>query len=246
MNSIPLDLLLFMKSKDFQNLVLSKYQSGDGPTKIFRDLNGLISLRTIERWCKNIRDTGSINLSSPPRCHRIIRTKGAIQKVKNRLEHRKPVSSRKVARELGISRTSARRIFKNDLGLRAYRIQNEPLLTNEHKEKRMKFAIWIRTNFRKENIMKILFSDEKMFDIDGIYNSQNDRIWVVKRLAADTNGGIRQKRKFPQKVMVWLAVCSKDVSPLVIFEDGTVDHDLYIKEVLPVALKFGHDTFGAD
>ena len=27
-------------------------------------------------------------------------------------------------------------------------------------------------NFRKENPMKILFFDEKMFDIDGIYNSQ--------------------------------------------------------------------------
>ncbi|CAF1936013.1 unnamed protein product [Rotaria magnacalcarata] len=85
-----------------------------------------------------------------------------------------------------------------------------------------------------------------MFDIDGIYSSQNGRIWAVNLLAADTNGGIRQKRKFPQKVMVWLAVCFKGVSPLVIFEDGTVDHDQYIKEVLPVALKFGHDTFGAD
>ncbi|CAF4265023.1 unnamed protein product [Rotaria magnacalcarata] len=38
-----------------------------------------------------------------------------------------------------------------------------------------------------------------MFDIDGIYNSQNDRIWAVNRLAADISGGIRQKRKFPQK-----------------------------------------------
>ncbi|CAF1183602.1 unnamed protein product [Rotaria magnacalcarata] len=245
MNSISLDLLVFMKSKDFQNLVLSKYRSGDGSTKLFRDFNGLIGLRTTERWCKHIRDTGSINLSSPLGCHRIIQTKGAIQKVKSRLEHWKPVSSRKVARELGISRTSAQRILKNDLGLRAYKIQNEPLLTNEHKEKRMKLANWIRTNFRKENTMKTLFSDE-MFDIDGIYNSQNDRIWAVNRLAADTNGGIRQKRKFPQKVMVWLAVCSKGVSPLVIFEDGTVDHDRYIKEVLPVALMFGHDTFGAD
>ncbi|CAF4288268.1 unnamed protein product, partial [Rotaria magnacalcarata] len=32
-----------------------------------------------------------------------------------------------------------------------------------------------------------------MFDIDRIYNSQNGRIWAVNRLAADTNGGIRQK-----------------------------------------------------
>ena len=50
--------------------------------------------------------------------------------------------------------------------------------------------------------MKILLSNEKMFDIDRIYNSQDDRIWVVNRSTADTKGGIRQKRKFPQKVMV--------------------------------------------
>ena len=125
-------------------------------------------------------------------------------------------------------------------------MQKEPLLTDEHKEKRMRFANWIRTNFRKENTMNILFSDEKVFDIDGVYNSQNDRIWAVNRATADTIGGIRRKRKFLQKVMVWLGVCSKGVSPLVIFENGTLDHDRYIKEVLPVALKYGNDMFGDD
>ena len=63
----PLDpttliLLVAMKSKGFQNFVLSKYQNGNGSTKIFRDLNGFVSLRTIERWCKTVRDSGSINL----------------------------------------------------------------------------------------------------------------------------------------------------------------------------------------
>ena len=191
-----------MKSKDFQNLLLSKYQNGDGPTKIFRDLNDSVSRRTIERWCKAVRVTGSINLSSPPGCQRTLRTKGAIQKIKYHLERREPVSSRKTARHLGISRTSIRRILRNDLGLRAYKVQYEQLVTNEHKEKRVKFANWIRTNFRKENTMKTSFSDEKMFDIDGIYNCQNDRIWAVNRLAADTKGGLRQKQKFPQKVML--------------------------------------------
>ena len=57
---------------------------------------------------------------------------------------------------------------------------------------------------------------------------------------------IRQKRKFSQKVMGWFGVCSKGVSSLVISEDGTMDHDRYIKEVLPVALKFGNDMFGTD
>ena len=106
-----------MKSKDFQNLVLSKYQNGDGPTKIFREFNGSISLRTIERWCIAVRNTLSINLSSPPGRQRTNRTKGTIQKIKHRRERRKPLSSRKTARQLGIPRTSNRKILRNDLGL---------------------------------------------------------------------------------------------------------------------------------
>ena len=33
---------------------------------------------------------------------------------------------------------------------------------------------------------------------------------------------------------------------LVSFKDGTMDHNQYIKEVLPVTLKFGNDMFGTD
>ena len=67
---------------------------------------------------------------------------------------------------------------------------------------RKTFANWIRTNFRKEETMKILCSDEKFFDIDGVDNSQNDRMWAEDCADADKKDGIKQRRKFPQKVMV--------------------------------------------
>ena len=92
--------------------------------------------------------------------------------------------------------------------------------------------------------MKTLLSDEKLFNIDGIYNSQNDCISTVSRVETDKRGVVKQKRKFPQKVMVWLGVCSKGVSPIVIFYEGTIDHARYIREVLPVALKYGNDYPG--
>ena len=38
-----------------------------------------------------------------------------------------------------------------------------------------------------------------MFDIDGVYNLHNDRIWAVNREAVDAKGGIKRKRKFPSK-----------------------------------------------
>ena len=105
-----------MKSKDLQKIVFSKRQNGDGPTKIFRDLSGGLCLRTVERCCKMIDETGSINLSSPTGCPRIIRTPAAIRKVKHRLNGRKRISARKLSKELKISRTSIQRILKEDLG----------------------------------------------------------------------------------------------------------------------------------
>ncbi|CAF4320388.1 unnamed protein product [Rotaria magnacalcarata] len=110
-----------MKSKDLQNIALSKCQSGDTSTKNFRDLNGGIGLRTIKRWCQMIRQTDSITLSSPPGCPRSARTKENIQKVKHRLRRKKRVSALKLSMELDISDRSVRRILKNDLGLRAYK-----------------------------------------------------------------------------------------------------------------------------
>ena len=79
-----------------------------------------------------------------------------------------------------------------------------------------------------------------------LYNFQNDRVWAVDRADADKKGGIKQRRKFPQKVMDWLGACSKSIMSLGILDEGTVDHTVYIKKVLPVALKNGNETFGRD
>ena len=191
-----------------------------------------------------IRNTGSIELSAPLGCPRLVRTKEMIQKVKRSLNRKKQLSTRKLAIELEISRSSVRRILTDDLGCQAYKKRLEPLMTDLHKARRRNFANWIRTNFKKEQTLKFLFSDEKMFDLDGMYNAQNDRVWAVDRAEADRKGGVKQKRKFPTKVMVWLGACSQGVTPLVILDKGTVNHERYIRDVLPVALKYGKSVFG--
>jgi hypothetical protein len=234
-----------MKSKDVQNIVLSKCKNDQPPMKIFRDLNGAVSYRTVRRWCKMIQETGTISLNYSTDCPRLVRTKQAIKKAKNRFKGHKTISARKLAFALNCSRSSASRIIKDDLKLKSYKMILEPLLTDEHKEKRQIFANWVRNHFRKEDTMRFLFSDEKMIDMNGIYNSQNDRVWAIDREDAEKKCRVKPQRKFPQKVMVWLGVCSKGVSPIVIFEKGTLDHDRYIRDVLPVALRYGNQVFGS-
>ena len=78
----------------------------------------------------------------------------------------------------------------------------KPSLSDDQRVEQKKFVNWVPTNFRKEDTVKILFSSEKYFDIDGVYNSQNDQVWAVNRSDTDERSGVKQRRKHLQKVMV--------------------------------------------
>ena len=80
-----------MKSKDLQNVVLSKYQNGDTPTIVYHDLSGAIGLRTIKWWFQMICQTGTTSLSSPPGYSRLVRTKVNVKKVKDHLRRKSRV-----------------------------------------------------------------------------------------------------------------------------------------------------------
>ena len=71
-------------------------------------------------------------------------------------------------------------------------------------------------------------------------------MWAVDRDEADGKVGRKQKRKFSQKIMIWVGVCSKGVRPLVILDKGTIDHDRYIREVLPLPINDGNKIFSDD
>jgi hypothetical protein len=52
----------------------------------------------------------------------------------------------------------------------------------------------------EKNVKKILFLDEKNYGIDGVYNSQHDRIWVINRAEADKRTGVEKNEKFSRKL----------------------------------------------
>ena len=202
-----------MNSEDLRKVVFRKYEDGDGVCKIFRDLNGSFGFNTIKRLCKMIRDAGSIQLSTSSGAPRLARTSKTIEKVKHKLDRKEMITTLRLAKNYGISKSSAHRMLTEDLELYAYKVTIEPKLTEEHKNKRKKFVNCIGNNFRKEDTIRILFSDEKLFDRDGIYNFQNQRIWAASRDEADKQGGIKMRQKCPQKVMVRFGVGSKGVTP---------------------------------
>ena len=79
---------------------------------------------------------------------------------------------------------------------RIVRATNCPVTQKAH---RKKFTHWARKRFPKEDTLRIVFSDEKMFDLDGIYNSKNDRIWAVNRKEENRRGRKNSKGSVQKK-----------------------------------------------
>ena len=136
-----------------------------------------------------IRKSGSIKLSTPPGGPHFARTSKTIEKVKHKL-NQQMVSVRSWAKDYNISKSSAHRILKDTLKVCAYKMRIEPKLTEEHKNKRKELVNWVGYNFRKEDTMRILFSDEEMKQ--------------MKKVASKRN------RNFPKRSWSGLAFVSKE------------------------------------
>ena len=101
-------------------------------------------------------------------------------------------------------------------------------------------------NYSKEDTRKWLFSNEKCFDLDGIYNLQSDRVRAPSRKEVDRKDGLYRKTKHREEVMMWLGTCAKGLTIPVIFENETMNVEVYINEVLPIALECGDKMLGGN
>jgi hypothetical protein len=112
------------------------------------------------------------------------------------------------------------RIVREDLYLHAYHVTTQPNLHDEHKQRRISFAYWVRKSLRKKGHYQIVLTDEKYFGLDGIFNRHNDRVYASSRQEADEHGGIRPVSKFPKKIMVWLCASKSGLTTPIIFKPG--------------------------
>ena len=144
-----------MKSKDLRKLVLYKYETEQTPKKIFDDLNGAVSYTTVERWSKMMRETGAIDLSKPFACHRTIRMKATIQKIKRKSKGGKRISCRKLSFETDMSFSSVYRILRKDLKMKSYKTTEHDILTKKGKSGVLNIFHHLLTRIHGQRIVPI-------------------------------------------------------------------------------------------
>jgi hypothetical protein len=209
------------KPKCMKDIAISHYLNGKKAPEISKLLCNRVSRMQVDRWIKAHQN--------PPRvCHQVTRgrpraarTKRVVNFVAKRLKSKSPrKSSRTMAKDYNSSATTILRILHEDLGKRAWRKLKAPKLTKGHIAKRKTCCIWMRKHIKLESTRKMMWTDEKIYTLNGYYNPQNDVIWADDRESANDEGGFHEEKKYPEAVMVAMGITWNGLTKPYFFKKG--------------------------
>jgi hypothetical protein len=124
------------------------------------------------------RETGSVeDLQRPGRPSKTAEMADQVAAVVEEKDGK--TSVREVSSLLSIPKSSVHLILSAHLHLRPYHFQVVPILTDVHKEKRVKFAsdMTARIQNTPELLNSILWTDEAAFHLNGLVSNHYMRIW---------------------------------------------------------------------
>lgn len=152
-----------------------------------------------------------------------------LKTINKRLERNPRLSARKLAAQIGLSRTTTRRGIKR-VGLRPYHRQSAVALTKTQIIRRLK---WARQHKNKD-FSKTMFVDEKDFEVADQPNPRNDIYYA--RSAEEVPR--RPTLAHPLKIHVCAGVCAKGVTPLHMFSEnmtGELYKTILTSTIIPAA-----------
>uniref|UniRef100_A0A7I4Y983 HTH_Tnp_Tc3_2 domain-containing protein n=1 Tax=Haemonchus contortus TaxID=6289 RepID=A0A7I4Y983_HAECO len=201
-----------------------------------------VSRRTVDSTIKRFKELGTLE----DRLGRGRKTTATstrnVEVVRDMVRRNPKRSMRKIAKKLGISHTSARRIVKEKLGLTPYRCRKVHLLTASMKKNRVQKCKMLLQRFASAR-RDIVFSDEKLFTLESTFNCQNDRMLCSTAKEANESGRIHGRSGHAEKIMFWAAITYEVKSPLVFIDnDVKINTEVYLESVPKTPCFPGHNS----
>lgn len=209
------------------------------PSEIFKLVKPSgVARSTVYRTIDRLRSTGTLADRKRSGRPRTARTPAVVKRLRSRIARNPQQSQKTLSKGLGISARSICRALKEDLRLRPYKKRKAQGLSLKQMEKRHDRSKELLSWHARQNLDKIIFSDEKLFSVEESYNSQNVRVYASS--FEDIPEELRTVQRFQneKKVMIWCGVSKKGKLPLVFIEPGTkIDAKYYKENVLEKVLK---------
>uniref|UniRef100_A0A3P8TI71 Paired domain-containing protein n=1 Tax=Amphiprion percula TaxID=161767 RepID=A0A3P8TI71_AMPPE len=233
-----------MASKAKRDQIVALKEAGLTTMQVMKKAN--VCRKTVYNVMKRYKETGNTTSKPIPGRKRSVRTKRNVERVKKRVQRNPRRSMRATAKEVNISRTSLRRIVKQDLGLKALKMQHRQLISAASKKKRLDRGKMMLQEIQSATDKVMVWSDEKMFTVQAVVNSQNDRVYAHSAQHLPEGCRTHFHRQNPAGVMVWAAVASDgSKSPLVFIQEGVkVNSQVYLQMLEEKVLPWCTNAFG--
>jgi hypothetical protein len=161
------------------------------------------------------------------------------------LEGKRGQSSRKVAKRLKdtVSHATVQTVA-HALGLRPYEIPSTTVISDQQREKRVRFA----KKYRRKDWSKTIFCDEKTWPLVHPPNRRNDKVWAHSAAEVPPQPKVR----YPRKIHTWGGVSAAGLTDLHFFDENLtapIYCDILHKHLLPSAARLypnGEWTFVQD
>jgi transposase len=220
-------------------VIIALHHAGKTNKDIFNTLKSQgIGLRFIQRTIKRFKECGSTTDRQRSGRPKSASTPAMVQKIRCRLLRNPRQSLRKMAVHLSISSSSVRRIAKNNLKCFPYKLRKCQTLTPAAKVTRLHLCRELKKRFAGDLHRGILFTDEKLFTVEEVFNHQNTRIWSPNVKSIPENLLRVNRSQKPASVMVWGGITSTGKTPLIFIEKGVkINGMVYRQEVLEKVVK---------
>ena len=164
-----------------------------------------VNIRTVRRIESKLKAGKGLERSTGSGRPRNKRTGAFIKDLESEIRADPTQSMERLSRKLEVSRRTVQRATYDDLGFKSYVRTQRHFLSSIMKEKRLERCRKLINYLRKRPSIVKIFSDEKIFTVDQVYNRRNDRYIAESR---DQVKGV-YRTKHPAQIMV-LGVLTSD------------------------------------
>lgn len=219
--------------------VITLHELGKKPCEILKELKGLkVNRMFIFRNIKRFVESGSTQKRYGGGRKPTATRPENIRKVRDRLRRNPRRSARKMAEDIGISKSSMGRILKLKLKTKPFKIQKVQELNDKQKKIRLERSKELKRRCAAGELPNIVFSDEKIFTVEQFVNKQNDRIWTRNKRSINPDHFRSTRRQGAASVMVWAAITETGRTPLVFVPEGVkINAQTYQELILEGCLK---------
>ncbi|XP_055329967.1 uncharacterized protein LOC129582479 [Paramacrobiotus metropolitanus] len=176
-------------------------------------------------WTKPAKRLGAQNLPSS-------RTKPVIAKVKKAVSRQNPETQTRIAKRLGIARSTMQKILSENLQLKRRKKRKVHVLTEKQKQQRYDRGKVFISYLGMFKVRMIFTMDETWVTLDD-FNVQTDFYYAGGEMEVPDDWKKKPTKRWPQKVMIAVGICWNGMSRAYCVDGkAKVDAKYFVNEIL--------------